>query len=203
MAQCSFCGAENPSYAVYCGKCGREMIGDSGKIKAQEPQTKEVPQPRYPLDSSNPVRRTPIAAQPYGEKLAVPRGLVVPVPRKAEVEQPEHKRITPDPVIGGICAMGAGFLGMLQGMVLLASGTMADSITGAFGLDALLGLVAIAFGFLSILGGLDARLRTRYKKSLTRAILGMVAFGFTVGAFLGLVAVILIALSREQFDEME
>jgi len=75
-----------------------------------------------------------------------------------------------------------------------------DYSTTTPGLQILLGLVAIAFGFLSMIGGLDARLRTRYKQSLTRAILGMVAFGFGIGALLGLVAVILIALSQDEFD---
>jgi uncharacterized BrkB/YihY/UPF0761 family membrane protein len=97
--------------------------------------------------------------------------------------------------------MAAGFLGIMQGIVLIAGGSsLIDYSTTSSGLQILLGLVAIAFGFLSIIGGLDARLRTKYKQSLTRAILGMVAFGFVIGALLGFVAVILIALSQDEFD---
>ena len=79
---------------------------------------------------------------------------------------------------------------------------MIDVSAISSGLSILLGLVGIAFGSLSILGGMDANLHRRYKQSLTRAILGMVAFGFVIGAFLGLVAVILIALSQDEFDEV-
>jgi hypothetical protein len=105
-------------------------------------------------------------------------------------------------MIGGNCAIAAGFLGMIQGIIAVAGGTLAInySITIS-GLQIVLGLVAMAFGFLSILGGIDARLRKNYKQSLTWAILGMVSFGFGIGVFLGLVAVILIARSQEEFEE--
>ena len=42
--------------------------------------------------------------------------------------------------------------------------------------------------------------RQKYYTSLVGSVLGMVGFGFVIGGFLGLVGVILIALSHDEFD---
>lgn len=42
--------------------------------------------------------------------------------------------------------------------------------------------------------------RQKYHTSLVGSVLGMVAFGSVIGGFLGLVAVILIALSHDEFE---
>jgi uncharacterized membrane protein YidH (DUF202 family) len=61
------------------------------------------------------------------------------------------------------------------------------------------GIVEIALGLASIFAGMEARRRQKYRTSLVGSVLGMVAFGFLIGGFLGLVAVILIALSHDEF----
>jgi len=126
---------------------------------------------------------------------------LTPVPSLFGTKESRRRGFNPNPMIGGACAIAAGFMGMIQGIVLIAGGpSLIDFSASSTGFQILLGLVGLAFGFLSIIGGIDARLCTKYRQSLTRAILGMVAFGFGIGALLGLVAVILIALSRDEFD---
>lgn len=107
---------------------------------------------------------------------------------------------TPTPRIGGGCAIVAGLLAIVQGILIIAFA--AASVT-LFGLGAelfLLGAVEIILGAFSLRAGLDARQLRRYGRTLIGAILGMVGFGFFIGGFLGLVAVILIALSRQEFS---
>jgi uncharacterized membrane protein YuzA (DUF378 family) len=105
-------------------------------------------------------------------------------------------------MIGGACAIVAGLLGIIQGIDFVAGGSVFIDFSSAnSGLQILLGLVEIVFGLLSIIGGLDARLQRMYRRSLIGAILGMVAFGFVIGALLGLVAVILIAFSQDEFEK--
>ena len=200
MAACPMCGATNPPYAVYCGKCGQELPADLRKRAAEEPGAGDVRLPGPPLDSSNPARRATPYVRPSGEKLEVPRAMAAPVPLLFGTKE-RLRELDPNSMIGGNCAIAAGFLGIVQGVALVAGGSAAISfsITSA-ALQVVLGFVGIGFGFLSMLGGLDARLRIRYRLALTRSILGMVAFGFAIGALLGLVAVILIALSQEEFD---
>lgn len=201
MAECPQCGATNPSYAVYCGKCGQELPEEFRKRAAQEPTANDARFVAPALDSSNPVRSASRPARSSGERLDVPRAVLTPVPSVFGTRESRRREFNPNPLIGGTCAIAAGFLGMIQGIVAVAGGSAAIGYSITFsGLQILLGFVAVAFGFLSVLGGLDARLRTRYKRSLIRAILGMVAFGFGIGALLGLVAVILIALSQDEFD---
>lgn len=201
MAQCPQCGSTNPSYAVYCGRCGQELPEEFRKRAAQEPTANDARLPGPPLDFSGPVRRASPPVRSSGERLDVPRAVLTPVPSFFGTKESRRRGFNPNPMIGGTCAIAAGFLAMIQGIVMIAGGpALIDFSTTSSGLQILLGLVGIAFGFLSILGGLDARLRTKYRQSLTRAILGMVAFGFGIGALLGLVAVILIALSQDEFD---
>jgi hypothetical protein len=138
MARCPYCQSKNPSYAVYCGRCGREIPEERRRCAG-----------------------LPSAPSSFGTK------------------EPRSREFHSDPMIGGTCAIAAGFLGIIQGIALVAGGSAAiDLSIISSGLQVLLGLVGIAFGFLSVPGGLDARLRTRYRQTLTRAILGMVAFGF-------------------------
>jgi hypothetical protein len=202
MAECPQCGATNPAYAVYCGKCGQELPEDFRKRAAQEPIANDARPPGPPQDFSGPVRRATPSVRPSGERLDVPRAVLTPVPSLFGTRESHRLELNPNPMIGGNCAIAAGFLGVIQGMVLVSGGpALIDLSTTSSGLQIVLGLIGIAFGFLSILGGLDARLHMKYRQSLTRAILGMVAFGFVIGAALGLVAVILIALSQDEFDQ--
>jgi hypothetical protein len=203
MAECPMCGAVNPSYAVYCGRCGQELPEEFKKRASQEPTASDARLPGPPLDFSGPVRRVSPPVRPSGERLDVPRAVLKPASSIWEGNESRRRELDPNPWIGGTCAIVAGFLGIIQGIVAVAGGTLVIHYSIAFsGLQVLLGFVAIAFGFLAVLGGLDARLRKKYKQSLIRVILGMVAYGFGIGALLGLVAVILIALSQDEFDEV-
>ena len=201
MAECPQCGATNPSYAVYCGSCGQELTEEFRKRAAQEPTANDARLPGPVQDFSTPVRRVPRPVRSSSERLDVPRAVLTPVPPIFGTRESRRLGPNPNPMLGGTCAIAAGFLGIMQGIALIAGGsTLIDYSTTSSGLQILLGLVAIPFGFLSIVGGMDAHLRTKYKRSLTWAILGMVAYGFLIGAFLGLAAVILIAFSRDEFD---
>lgn len=201
MAKCPNCGLENPYYAVYCGGCGQELSEEIKKGPTQEPTAKDARPPGPSPDSSNPVRRATPLVRPSGEKLEVPRASLLPVQPIFGIKESRRVGFNSTPIIGGTCAIVAGFLGMLQGVVLIAGGPyLMDYSSSSVGFNILLGLVCLAFGFLSILGGMDARVRTKYRQSLIRAVLGMVSYGFLIGAFLGLAAVILIALSQEEFD---
>jgi len=200
MAECPLCGAVNPPYAIYCGKCGKELPEDIWKRAVQEPPADKLPPPGPQQNSEGLVRRAAPFVRPSGEKLEVPRAVTTPVPPLFENKE-RLRELDPNAWIGGNCAIAAGFLGIIQGLTLVAGGSAAiDFSIAASGLQVLLGLIGIVFGFLSILGGLDARLRIRYKLALTRSILGMVSIGFGIGALLGLVAVILIVHSQDEFD---
>lgn len=120
-------------------------------------------------------------------------------PTAEPTEALAHPR-TPTPLVGGACAIVAGVLAVIQGISFFAGEAVFFTVTGDLTWVLLLGgIVEIAFGLASIIAGMNARRRQKYGTSLVGSVLGMVAFGFFIGGFLGLVAVILIALSHDEF----
>jgi uncharacterized membrane protein YidH (DUF202 family) len=104
-------------------------------------------------------------------------------------------------MIGGACAIAAGALAVIQGILFTVGEAVFFTVTGNLTVVLIIvGLVEIGLGLASVSAGLNARQRRRYRWSLVGSILGMVAFGLVIGGFLGLVAVILIALSYDEFE---
>jgi hypothetical protein len=104
-------------------------------------------------------------------------------------------------MIGGACAIVAGALAVIQGILFIVGEAMFFTVTGdQTVILIILGMVEIVLGLASVNAGLNARQRRRYGRSLVGSILGMVAFGLGIGGFLGLIAVILIALSYDEFE---
>lgn len=97
--------------------------------------------------------------------------------------------------------MAAGVLAIIQGILFIAQvGVFFSIAKDLAGLMIAIGLAEIFLGIMSFIAGRDARRRKEFGSALTGAVLGMIAFGFVIGAFLGLAAVVLIALSREEFS---
>ena len=100
------------------------------------------------------------------------------------------------PVIGGIMSILAGILAVGQGLLYMAGSSVISFYSGALcfcgGIDFLFGAVAIA-------GGLAALKRDSFAIAIIGAIMGMLGFGFAIGFVFGLIAVILIAISHNEF----
>jgi hypothetical protein len=107
---------------------------------------------------------------------------------------------SPTLMIAGMCAMIAGILAIATGILFLAGLSVVSSIVG-FGSwtvwGVLVGTGEIVLGVLSYKGGSDARNLSNYRMALVGAILGMLGPGFP----LGLVAVLLVAMCRDEFPD--
>ncbi len=98
-------------------------------------------------------------------------------------------------MLGGIMAILAGVLAIVQSIVLWNwLPLLSDS-----GLLCFCGGLGALFGLGSIAGGVFAIRRENFGLSLTGAIVGMLATGFGVGALFGLIAIICIAVSKEEY----
>jgi len=94
-------------------------------------------------------------------------------------------------IIGGILALGQGLLYVIVGSSV--TGVAPPSLCFCGGLD-------IVFGAASIAGGAYAMQAKSFVLALVGAILGMLGLGLLVGFVFGLIATILIAVSRGEFQ---
>ncbi len=115
---------------------------------------------------------------------------------------------TGTPVAGGILVLIAGLLALINGFVYLAFSV--TSLTGislppeisaeeVANLVHICGAIEIVFGVVAVLGGVFAIQRRHFGLAILASVLGMLGFGFTFGAVLGLIGLILVAVSRKEF----
>ncbi len=172
MSVCPKCGTSNPDNIVYCRKCGSQM--PFGGSNANKDVLEQAPA---------------LSASEILKDVRPPR---------------EHREASPTLKVGAVSAMVAGVLAIVQGIISIAGIAAISSIVDFGDLavyGVLLGLGELVLGFLSFQGGVFALNAKNYSRALIGSVLGMVALGFVVGALLGLVAVILIALCRDEFPD--
>ncbi|MCU0852058.1 MAG: zinc ribbon domain-containing protein [Thermoplasmata archaeon] len=217
MAKCPSCGTMNPNYIIYCGKCGQEIPEAIRKAAESEPEsataetasTSAIQQPTVaPVASQEATKKcnwcgtynktsanfcSNCGRDPYR---------VSPYDAGSAWEPPQESPNTSAPLIGGILAILAGVLSLGQGVIY----SVASDIAYTMGYDAggflcMCGGLGILFGLASIVGGIFSIQRKNFGLAVIGAVLGMIGFGFVIGFLLGLIAVILIAISRVEFRD--
>jgi hypothetical protein len=200
MAKCPSCGAENPGYALYCGKCGQVV---PRRVDSEPGETGEVPSQGskdggivctgcwrtvYPT-----FRHCPYC----GKRMGFPSDGASEASPDLESSYAMQSDVGPEPglVIGGILAIIAGVLALAQGLLYGAVYSLVPE-----GFLCMCSGLGVLFGLISIIGGIMAIQRKAFLIAFMGAILGMLGVGFLVGFVLGLFAVILIALSKEYFE---
>jgi hypothetical protein len=122
---------------------------------------------------------------------------------------PPPVRKTGTPVAGGVLVIIAGILALANGLFYLAFST--SSLTGislppeisledVASIVRMCGVVEVIFGSVAILGGIFGIRRKHFGLAVLGSVLGMLGLGFTIGGLLGLVGLILVAISRKEFE---
>ncbi|MBE0635248.1 zinc ribbon domain-containing protein [Candidatus Bipolaricaulota bacterium] len=219
--KCGKCGADNPDYAIYCGKCGNDLPKASpSALRTQESDSTPTAAPQPSAQWAKTETKfcskcgKEISASSYTCEFCGQR------PWSDDASKWEHLYDTPHsysssdaystyeaptsvshsngPVIGGIFAILAGILALGQGLIYMAGSAMIDLPgTGAL---CMCGGVDFIFGIASVIGGALALKRVNYGIAILGAILGMLGLGLYIGFLFGLIALIFIAISREEFD---
>ncbi|MBU0685472.1 MAG: hypothetical protein ABIE25_06810 [Thermoplasmatota archaeon] len=115
------------------------------------------------------------------------------------------------PVIAGVLILVAGFLALGMGLFYLALDVSSLEDVGValppeVSLEDLQDLMVICGGilvvssFIAIVGGFFALKRKHFFAAIAGAVFGMVGIGFILGAILALIGLILVALSRHEFE---
>jgi hypothetical protein len=111
---------------------------------------------------------------------------------------PKRRRSSSLPLLGGIFAILAGVFAVGQGLIYLAGAAIID-LPGT-GTLCLCGGIDFLFGAASVLGGICTIKRDHFVIAILGAVLGMLGLGFLIGFVFGLLAVIFIALSKDEFE---
>lgn len=225
MARCTRCGAQNPDYVFYCGKCGGEVTKDENAVIVPviPSESPKVVEQAKATETSSPKKPEPpkkkctwcgrdVNAETYicpycGKNPWGPWGRNA---RDEALYQAQSEDInyigaygsahaSGTLTAGGVLAIIAGVLALGQGLLYSIIGSTFTVLPGSGSL-CLCGGVDALFGVLSILGGISALKRRSWALALFGAILGMLGFGLLIGALFGLIALILIAMSRNEFE---
>jgi ribosomal protein L40E len=206
--ECPHCGTVNPSDATNCRICGKHL------------------RHTYRVVDGVPVCTTCGAGNPEGADLCnschtplrelIEDNLPADLPAEECVhwsEGPSSPGRTAMVLVAGILILMAGVLGIAQSVLSLSpalGGGFLDayenavpgaSTTGDL-LDQymLLQVCVFVFGVIAIFGSMFALNQSRFDMSIVGAVSGILAIGLLFGAFLSLVALIVLLTSRRHFD---
>lgn len=219
MVKCPKCGAKNPNYIIYCGKCGEQIPEDLRRAAEAEPE----PEPAQTASVPVPTSPTPGPAAPAQEATKRCNWCgtynktsasfcsncgrdpyrVTPYDAGTAWEPIQESPRSGVPLIGGILAILAGILALGQGVIY----AMANEIATTQGFTEIAGSLCVCsgidilFGLASVVGGIFAIQRKHFALALIGAILGMLGIGFVIGALFGLIALVLIAVSKAEFED--
>lgn len=116
---------------------------------------------------------------------------------------------TAKPLIAGIFLIIAGIEGLALGGFLAAFGGEIASTMGAIpggdevgGIFLVCGIIFMIFGILALVGGIMSATRKSWGMALVGAIFGLFCLGFVFleASLLSLIALILIAISKDEFQ---
>jgi hypothetical protein len=124
---------------------------------------------------------------------------------------PPPKPRSSKPVIAGVLIIIAGLAALAMGLfyMVLDVGTIEDSgvalppevtIEDIQSVLVVCGAVLIVFAAIAIVGGYFAIQRKHFFISVAGAVFGLLGIGFLLGALLALIGLILVAISRQEFE---
>ena len=191
MKTCTRCGQENLDESTFCGRCGVSLA--------------EVA-PAGPPPPAQPPGAQPPGAQPPYPQYAPPYPQYAPPPYPQYVRRPKETKLA---VAGGVLVLVGGVLALISSFVgLIIFSLFSGGYYGglyyypySFGMfQVICGVVGLAFAIIAIVGGYFAIKRRNFAMAVVGAVFCMLSFGsMGISSILGLVGLILIAVSSHEF----
>ena len=126
---------------------------------------------------------------------------------------PPVKKTSSKPVIGGVLTIIAGLMALVMAVsFLLIAATDIERLDSSMWSDTELtpadlenileicGAISIVFGAIAIVGGVIALTRKHFALAVVGAVFGFLGMGFIIGGVLGLVGLVMIILSKSEFE---
>lgn len=198
MRNCPYCGGLMDDHASVCGFCGKE-VGTSVSSAPSPASTQGGAGVRYCVACGRPIQFDASVCPYCGHDYRIPVGMAIQ-PRKTWM-----------PSVGGALIIVAGILAIAMGamyMSLDASDfedlgiTLPEEFTAEdlAGIMTICGVVLFVFAIIAVVGGLFGIRRRHFGFAIAGGIFGLLGIGFFLGSVLALVGLILVAISRNEFE---
>lgn len=189
--KCPKCGHENPPYGTYCGECGGEL--PFRKLSSSE----------TPYDSTRQPLPTTKRCPSCGSEMSIYDSTCSMCGGSDGMIQDYSDHImrvstnTSKPAVGGVLLIIGGVLALFNGIIIFALGSVTVSVGGSL---TCCGGLELLFGIGALVGGISALQRSGFTWALIGAVLCLISVGpLFISSLLGLVALILIATSQNEF----
>ena len=204
MIRCPNCGNEEEGAVRYCTKCGSRL--EFGGVQPSSARGGPWRCSSCGWQNSSDLARCGSCGASRDSGLQLP-----PPPRvKTTTAGIWDDNSLPDstappiksnrPVIGGVCILGSGLLAIVNGAYSIAYTRIPLELEQFKGLVDTCSAIVLILGVIAIAGGFLALSRRNFVLSIIGAIAGMLTASFLVGAILGLVGIIMVASSRDEFS---
>jgi len=201
MVKCPSCGSENPTYVSFCGRCAASIPSylknaDEGAKPPQAPVLESGSMPMKRCNWCGELNKwsanfcTKCGRDPHGHAYLEGSDAMDSRPRSGL------------PVAGGILSIFAGLAAIGMGLTYLFVESVVINLGGyETGSLCFCGGLCLVFGAAGVFGGVSAIQRKNFVFALVGSILGMLGIGFFIGGILGFIGLILIAVSKEEFED--
>lgn len=150
---------------------------------------------------------------PYCGYVIKPEVAKAAAPQKAppQAAPAGAKLLTSKPVVGGVLVIVSGLIGIVTGLLFAAlSGETEDLLQETYGPDIVsavegvlvaCGVIWFIIGLIALIGGVFAIKRKKWGFAIVGAVLALLTvWPYFIGSILGLVGLILIAISKNEFS---
>lgn len=215
VRKCDKCGATNPGHVIYCGTCGSdlppavEVVDEETLADLKSYDASSLEEPGIPSSWICKWCKTKVG--PYVQvcpnchrdmktgEIVVRDAASVYENRGWEPVEAQHE--SSGPTIGGILLLLAGFAALGQGLLFLFVQSIATQIGDVGASFGCCGMYDLLLGLGALFGGVAALQRKSFVLVVLGSIAGMASLALLiVGPILGVIALLLFAGAKDEFD---
>ncbi len=198
MRNCPYCGGLMDDQASACGFCGKE-VGTGGSSAHSPAPMQGLAGVRHCVACGRPISLDANVCPYCGHDYRLSMGM------------PAQVQKTWMPVVGGALVIVAGILAIAMGAMYMSFDASDFEDLGVAlppeftaedleGMMVVCGVILFVFAIIAIVGGSFGIRRRHFGFAIAGGVFGLLGLGFLVGSLLALVGVILVALSRKEFE---
>ena len=199
MTKCHNCGRHSPDKSAFCDRCGKPLIEEQVPIQSRECPKCGAPNPVSATFCKDCSTDLPSLYPDISSTLASTGS---PAQTDEWLRDPVDAR-SQKPSIAAVLMVGAGISELVMAARnLTMQAPVTDLPIDLSGLLLLCGMFELVLGTIVIAGAYVAFKRRSFTLTVIATIAGMLAVGpFAIGLLMSLIALVLVALSRDEFEE--